>query len=108
MKKISEVFYENKYHIFVEYCHLNNMRDMSELADFDFELLKDDCVKRIVLAGKYVHDLKSRFEYADIEKEKIVAFKNLDDMMRDVKTNSVGNIYVVTCFSDRMKFMDRR
>lgn len=40
MKKISEVFYENKYHIFVEYCHLNNMRDMSELADFDFELLK--------------------------------------------------------------------
>ena len=82
--------------------------ETSWLWDIDFELLKDDCVKRIVLAGKYVHDLKSRFEYADIEKEKIVAFKNLDDMMRDVKTNSVGNIYVVTCFSDRMKFMDRR
>lgn len=82
--------------------------ETSWLWDIDFELLKDDCVKRIVLAGKYVHDLKSRFEYADIDKEKIVAFKNLDDMMRDVKTNSVGNIYVVTCFSDRMKFMDRR
>lgn len=82
--------------------------ETSWLWDIDFELLKDECVKRIVLAGKYVHDLKSRFEYTDIDSEKIVSYINLDDMMRDVKTNSIGKIYVVTCFSDRMKFMDRR
>ena len=82
--------------------------ETSWLWDIDFELLKDDCVKRIVLAGKYVHDLKARFEYTDIDSEKIVSYINLDDMMRDVKTNSIGKIYVVTCFSDRMKFMSRR
>ena len=82
--------------------------ETSWLWDIDFELLKADCVKRVVLAGKYVHDLKSRFVYTNIDSEKIVSYINLDDMMRDVKTNSIGKIYVVTCFSDRMKFMDRR
>ena len=82
--------------------------ETSWLWDIDFELLKDDCVKRIILAGKYVHDLKSRFEYTDIDKEKIISFEDLDNMMQDVKRNSIGKIYVVTCFSDRMKFMDRR
>lgn len=82
--------------------------ETSWLWDIDFELLNDDCVKKIVLAGKYVHDLKSRFEYTDIDNDKIVAFEDLDDMMQEVKEKSIGNIYVVTCFSDRMKFMNRR
>jgi hypothetical protein len=28
-------------------------------------------------------------------------------MMQEIKDNAEGNIYVVTCFSDRMKFMNR-
>lgn len=82
--------------------------ETSWLWDIDFELLKDDCVKKIVLAGKYVHDLKTRFDYTDIDASKISTYENLDDMMQVVKENSIGNIYVVTCFSDRMKFMNRR
>lgn len=82
--------------------------ETSWLWDIDFELLKDNCVKKIVLAGKYVHDLKTRFDYTDIDKSKITPYENLDDMMQAVKEKSIGNIYVVTCFSDRMKFMNRR
>lgn len=82
--------------------------EASWLWDIDFELLNNTCVKKIVLAGKYVHDLVSRFEYSEIDKSKIVAKEDLDEMMQEVKENSIGNIYVVTCFSDRMKFMDRR
>ena len=38
--------------------------ETSWLWDIDFEKLNVDCVKNIILAGKYVHDLMIRFEYA--------------------------------------------
>ena len=82
--------------------------ETSWLWDIDFELLKHDCVKKVVLAGKYVHDLVTRFEYSGIDMKKVKATEDLDEMMDEVKKNAVGQIYVVTCFSDRMKFMSRR
>ncbi len=82
--------------------------ETSWLWDIDFELLNADCVKNIIIAGKYVHDLSIRFEYANIDKAKIVEEADLDKMMEKVKESKNENIYVVTCFSDRMKFMDRR
>ncbi len=82
--------------------------ETSWLWDIDFELLQNNCVKKIVLAGKYVHDLVTRFKFAGIDMDKVVAKENLDDMMTEVKEKSEGDIYVITCFSDRMKFMDRR
>lgn len=82
--------------------------ETSWLWDIDFELLNSECVKNIVIAGKYVHDLSIRLDYANINKEKIIAEENLDEMMKKVKTLENEYIYVVTCFSDRMKFMDRR
>ena len=82
--------------------------ETSWLWDIDFELLQNDCVKKVVLAGKYVHDLVTRFEYSGIDMKKVKAMGDLDDMMDEVKENAVGQIYVVTCFSDRMKFMSRR
>ncbi len=82
--------------------------ETSWLWDIDFELLNADNIKNIVIAGKYVHDLAIRFKYAGIDKDKIIAEENLDEMMNKVKSLENENIYVITCFSDRMKFMDRR
>ena len=82
--------------------------ETSWLWDIDFELLNADCVKSIIIAGKYVHDLSIRMEYANIDKNKIIEEQELDNMMQKVKESKNENIYVVTCFSDRMKFMDRR
>ena len=82
--------------------------ETSWIWDIDFELLKAENVKNVVIAGKYVHDLAIRFKYADIDENKIIAEENLDEMMNKVKSLENENIYVVTCFSDRMKFMDRR
>lgn len=82
--------------------------ETSWLWDIDFELLDADCVKNVILAGKYVHDLALRFDYTNIDKEKIIKEADLDEMMKKVKDTKNENIYVVTCFSDRMKFMDRR
>lgn len=81
--------------------------ETSWLWDIDFEKVNSECVKKVILAGKYVNDLVSRFTYSDIDMTKVCIAKNLDEMMKDVKENSEGNIYVITCFSDRMKFMNR-
>lgn len=82
--------------------------ETSWLWDIDFEMLASDCVKKIVLAGKYSNDLMVRFENSCIGMEKVIPKSNLDEMMHEVKENSIGDIYIVTCFSDRMKFLDRR
>ena len=82
--------------------------ETSWIWDIDFELLDADCIKEIILAGKYVNDLSIRFKYTNIDQSKIVREADLDEMMKKVKESKNENIYVVTCFSDRMKFMDRR
>ncbi len=81
--------------------------ETSWIWDIDFEKLNSNCVERIIIAGKYVHDLKSRFEYSSCDTKKVFSFNDLDEMMNDVKENAVGDIYVVTCFTDRDKFMNR-
>lgn len=81
--------------------------ETSWLWDIDFEKVNVDCVKNVILAGKYVNDLVSRFTYSDIDMSKVYTTKNLDEMMKVVKEKAEGTVYVITCFSDRMKFMNR-
>ncbi len=81
--------------------------ETSWIWDIDFEKLNANCVKKIVFAGKYVNDLISRAKYSQMDKTKIESFESIDDMMNYVKANLVGDIYVVTCFTDRDKFMNR-
>lgn len=81
--------------------------ETSWIWDIDFEKLNAHCVKKVILAGKYVHDLIARFEYSDIDKSKVTVAHTLDEMMKEVREHSEGSVYVITCFSDRMKFLDR-
>ena len=64
-------------------------------------------MKKIILAGQYVHDLKARFTYSDIDMKKVIIAKNLDIMMQEVREQAEVYIYVITCLSDSMKFMNR-
>ena len=81
--------------------------ETSWLWDIDFEKINNECVKKVILGGKYVHDLVARFNYSDIDMNKVIVAKDLDQMMQDVKDKAIGDVYVITCFSDRMKFMNR-
>ena len=81
--------------------------ETSWLWDIDFEKLNSDCVKKVILAGKYVHDLVARFEYSDCDMSKIIYTDDLDKMMEITKSEAVGDIYLITCFTDRYKFIDR-
>lgn len=78
------------------------------LWDIDFELLKSDSVKKIIIGGRYVHDYTTRLEFAGVDMKKVVGFEDLDDMMKEVKEKPKGDIiYLVTCFLDKTKFIAR-
>ncbi|NLZ39459.1 MAG: DUF1727 domain-containing protein [Firmicutes bacterium] len=81
--------------------------ETSWLWDIDFELLQSDNVKRIILAGKYAYDLGVRFDHSGIDKDKITITPDLDKLMDAINELAVGKIYVLTCFSDKQKYIDK-
>ena len=81
--------------------------ETSWIWDINFEKLNSECVKRVILAGNYVHDLIARFNYSDCDMSKVSSFSDLDEMMKYLRENAEGDIYVATCFTDRDKFTSR-
>ena len=81
--------------------------ETSWIWDIDFEALNVDCVKKVILAGKYVHDLVARFNYSKCDMNKVIYTSDLDEMMKITKEQAEGDIYLITCFTDRYKFINR-
>lgn len=79
--------------------------DVSWLWDINFELLKSENVNEIILSGTYVNDLITRFSYTGIDENKIKAIADIDQMADYLKTSGNRKLYVVTCFSDKGKFL---
>ena len=79
--------------------------DVSWLYDIDFEMLNNDNIHQIVLAGKYVNDLAVRFSYTDIPNEKIKLFESIDEAADYLDNGRKEYLYVITCFSDKGKFL---
>lgn len=81
--------------------------EVSWLWDIDFEKLADDRVKRMVLAGRYCNDLMVRFDYTDIQKDRIQVMEDIGQAVEYLKDNAQGDIFVITCFSDKEKFLSK-
>ena len=79
--------------------------DVSWLYDIDFEMLGSDNIHQIVLAGKYVNDLAVRFSYTGIPSERIKLFESIDEAADYLNSDRSEYIYVITCFSDKGKFL---
>ena len=79
--------------------------DVSWLYDIDFDMLCHSNVHEIILAGKYVNDLAVRFSYTSIPKKKIRLFEDIDDAAAYLDSGRSEYIYVITCFSDKGKFL---
>ncbi len=79
--------------------------DVSWLYDIDFDMLGCDNVHQIVLAGKYVNDLAVRFSYTDIPNDKIKLFEDINEAVDYLNSDRREYIYVITCFSDKGKFL---
>lgn len=81
--------------------------ETSWLWDIDFDLLSAPHVQRVVLAGRYVHDLALRFGCSAVPQDKLVLSANIHQAVELLEGSGDEDLYVVTCFSDRDKVLDR-
>jgi len=79
--------------------------ETSWLWDVDFDILADDNVRSVVLAGRYVNELAARFAFTAIDPGKIGYVPDTGRLREYVKDNTTGYIYAVTCFSDKEKLI---
>lgn len=81
--------------------------DVSWLYDIDFHTLDCDNIKSIILAGTYANDLAARFSYTNIGEYKLKVTESIDEAVEMLKSGGKEKIYVITCFSDKDKFLER-
>ena len=62
-------------------------------------------VKRVILSGRYCNDLAERFSYAPLPPEKWEVIETIPGAADALKASGGGEIFVLTCFSDRDKFL---
>ncbi len=72
--------------------------DVSWLWDVDFELLDSKNIDKIFCIGRFRYDVITRLSFAGIPKDKIVLVHDLNDLIKLVKEDSVGDIYTMVCF----------
>lgn len=72
--------------------------DLSWLWDVDFELLNDKTIDKIFIIGRFRYDVLTRLEFANIDKDKLILIDDLNDVIKKVKKESLGDIYTMVCF----------
>ena len=81
--------------------------DMSWLWDIDFDRLSDPKVKKVIVSGGFAHDAAARMLVGGVGEDRLIIEPDLDKMMDAVSEESEGTIYVMTCFTDQYKFLNR-
>lgn len=81
--------------------------DTSWLWDISFEKLNNNCISKIYAIGTYAHDLAERLEYAGISSDRLYVDININRSIDMIKNENEQFIYLLTCFSDEYKFMNK-
>ncbi len=81
--------------------------ETSWLWDISFDLLSADNVEKIYLCGKYANDLAVRFSYTNIDKNKITVIESIEQAVEKISSDNLKQLYTVTCFSDKDKFLSK-
>ena len=81
--------------------------ETSWLWDIDFHFLNSTNIKKIVLTGLYASDIAERLENADVDFDKIYIEKDIPTAIDYLSKEAVGHTFVVTCFSDQHKLLNR-
>lgn len=79
--------------------------ETSWLWDIEFDALAAPCVKELVLAGRYCHDLATRVKATPIDPAKITVEGDIPAAAEHLKAAAQGRIYIITCFSDKDKIL---
>ena len=81
--------------------------ETSWLWDINFDLLCSDNVQKVYLCGKYCYDLALRLNFSKVPQEKICIYEDILAACNALKENGSEQLYAVTCFSDKDKFMSQ-
>ena len=81
--------------------------DMSWLWDIDFNLLSDERIKNIIVSGGFANDLAARLIFSGVNQEVLTVEPDLVKMMNTLYQTAVGDVFVMTCFTDVNKFTKR-
>ena len=79
--------------------------ETSWLWDIDFDRLASPNIKRVILSGRYCNDLAERFSYAALPEGKWEVIETIPAAADALKASGDEEIFVLTCFSDRDKFL---
>ena len=77
--------------------------ETSWLWDIDCDQLNAPHVREIVLSGRYCSDLAERFSYTELKNWRVQP--DIAEAAAELKAAGDGELYVVTCFSDRDKLL---
>lgn len=71
--------------------------DISWLYDIEFESLNDESIDKILITGKFKHDILVRLSYAGIDLKKIILVDDFNDLKTFVRKTK-GDIYSIAYF----------
>lgn len=80
--------------------------ETSWLWDIDFDLLNCPQVEKVILSGRYCNDLAERFSFTGLPRETWQVCPGIPEAAEQLASQGSGELYVVTCFSDRDKLLD--
>ena len=80
--------------------------ETSWLWDIDFDLLNCPQVEKVILSGRYCNDLAERFSFTGLPRETWQVCPGILEAAEQLASQGSGELYVVTCFSDRDKLLD--
>ncbi len=75
-----------------------NHYDLSWLYDIYFELLNDNNVDKVIVAGPYRYDLAVRIKYTNIKEKNIIILDDLSNIKEVIEKETKGNVYGILNF----------
>ena len=81
--------------------------ETSWLWDIDFDLLNCPQVEKVILSGRYCNDLAERFSFTGLPREAWQVCPGIPEAAEQLASQGSGELYVVTCFSDRDKILSQ-
>lgn len=79
--------------------------ETSWLWDIDFDILADECVNEIVLAGRYSGELMMRLLMSGVDLGKYCELKDTTMLRESIENFKTDDVDVITCFADKAKLL---
>lgn len=82
--------------------------EISWLWDINFDKLKDGNIEKIILGGRHAYDLAARFEFTDIDSDKIIIATDMEQVANAVlNIKDDSDFYAMIYIADKEKILSK-